>query len=92
MMEEEELKEWRDAVMSAKKVPIMREKEQYEYETIQILPGGLVYESDLNGLGKEGYRLVGVVPLTIVNQDIDGWPQYHSAGTSLIFERRKETD
>lgn len=67
-------------------------KEQYEYKTIQILPGAIVWEADLNRLGGEGYRLIAVVPLTQVIYTNAGETEYISNGTDLIFERRKETE
>lgn len=66
-------------------------KEKYEYETIQIVPGGIVWNSELNSLGEQGYRLVGVVPLTQVLYN-GVVPAQTSNGTNLIFERRKETE
>ncbi len=69
------------------------DKEQYEYETVQIVPGAIVWESDLNRLGEQGYRLVAVAPLTqVVHSGLEGLPEYINSGTSLIFERRKENE
>ena len=69
-----------------------KEKEQYEYQTIQLTPGVIVRESDLNDLGERGYKLATVVPLEQFIYDNDGQPRIVSNGTQLIFERRKEIE
>jgi hypothetical protein len=67
------------------------EKPKYEYETVLIHPGRIVWESDLNRLGEQGYRLVATVPLMSINIE-EGKPVAVNDGSSLIFERRKETE
>jgi hypothetical protein len=62
--------------------------EQYKYETIQVVPGAIVWEGDLNALGEKGYNLVAVVPLDQFVYDNDGQPKIVSNGTNLIFEKK----
>ena len=87
---EEEKREWErryNEEVNSKE----QQEEQYEYETIQILPGTIAWESDLNRLGEKGYRLVATVPLTTVNY-AEAVPTTVTNGTNLIFQRRKETE
>ena len=69
----------------------MSGKEQYEYETIHVTPGTIIWDNDLKEMGEKGYRLVGTIPLTQFNYD-DGRVVTITNGTNLIFERRKETE
>jgi len=81
-------------INQAKKEKMPREenlRKQYEYEVIQIIPGAIVFESELDTLGERGFRLVGIVPLTQALYK-DGEPSHIAAGTNLIFERRKEIE
>jgi len=87
----EEKREWERLYNEEMASKMDKEKEQYEYEIIHILPGGGVWSDILNGLGEKGYRLVAVVPLTQVIYN-DGQPSYTGSGTDLIFERRKEIE
>lgn len=67
------------------------EEERYEYQTVHIIPGVIVWDYDLNPLANEGYRLVAVVPLTQFIYE-DGKQIGTANGSSLIFERRKEIE
>ena len=73
------------------KVEMSEKREQYEYETIQIIPGGMAWAAELNALGENSYHLVGVIPLVQISY-IGSGPGEVSNGQQLIFERRKEIE
>jgi len=68
---------------------IYPEPPKYEYEILNLGVGLEVYQSDLTRLGFDGYRLVGIVPITMLEYAGD-LPVSRSNGSQLIFERVKK--
>lgn len=60
----------------------------YEHRLITVNSGSEAHAYQLNDLGKEGFRLVGVIPLFTYAYFADGSDQrLVPSGSQLIFER-----
>ena len=61
----------------------------YEYETIHVVNGGSVDRGKLKDIGKRGFHLVSVFPLTIIEPFPDGsGTRVVPNGSQLIFEKK----
>jgi hypothetical protein len=62
----------------------------YEYKIIQIYPGTILSDWDLNELGKEGFKIGAHVDSSTIIYDDAGIAVVTPNGTQLIMEKEKE--